>query len=93
MTLRDAAALREFDAAQPGRRVAWRAARSVAGVIAAILGVLIDQAHKLWMLGPFDIAARGRVALTPFLDLVLVWNTRHQLRAADRRTAISAAGC
>jgi signal peptidase II len=46
----------------------------VAGIIAAILGVLIDQVHKLWMLGPFDIEARGRVALTPFLDLVLVWN-------------------
>ena len=46
----------------------------VAGVIAAILGILIDQAHKLWMLGPFDIEAQGRVALTPFLDLVMVWN-------------------
>jgi signal peptidase II len=45
------------------------------GASAAIFGVLIDQAHKLWMLGPFDIAAKGRVALAPFLDLVLVWNT------------------
>jgi signal peptidase II len=45
------------------------------GASAAFLGVLIDQAHKFWMLGPFDIEAKGRVALTPFLDLVLVWNT------------------
>ena len=45
------------------------------GASAAIFGVLIDQAHKLWMLGPFDIAAKARVALAPFLDLVLVWNT------------------
>jgi signal peptidase II len=44
------------------------------GIIAAILGILIDQAHKAWMLGPFDIEAKGRVALTPFLDLVMVWN-------------------
>lgn len=45
------------------------------GASAALLGVLVDQAHKFWMLGPFAIEAKGRVALTPFLDLVLVWNT------------------
>ena len=44
------------------------------GFGAAIAGVAIDQAHKLWMLGPFAIEEKGRVALTPFLDLVLVWN-------------------
>jgi len=44
------------------------------GYTTAALGVLIDQAHKAWMLGPFDIEARGRVALAPFLDLVMVWN-------------------
>jgi signal peptidase II len=46
----------------------------ILGFSAAFLGVLVDQADKLWMLGPYDIAAQGRVALTPFLDLVLVWN-------------------
>lgn len=46
----------------------------VLGYATAALGVLIDQSHKAWMLGPFDIAERGRVRLTPFLDLVLVWN-------------------
>jgi signal peptidase II len=46
----------------------------VLGYATAVLGVLIDQAFKAWMLGPFDIAARGRVQLAPFLDLVLVWN-------------------
>jgi signal peptidase II len=40
----------------------------------AIAGLLVDQAHKLWMLGPFAIEEKGRVAITPFLDLVLVWN-------------------
>ncbi len=44
------------------------------GIAAAVLGVLIDQAHKAWMLGPFDIETKGRVALGPFLDLVMVWN-------------------
>jgi signal peptidase II len=44
------------------------------GYSVALAGILIDQAHKFWMLRPFDIAAKGRVALMPFLDLVLVWN-------------------
>ena len=46
----------------------------VIGYGVAVVAVLIDQAHKAWMLGPFDIAAKGRTALAPFLDLVLVWN-------------------
>jgi signal peptidase II len=36
--------------------------------------VLVDQAHKAWMLYVYDIAARGTVTLTPFFDLILVWN-------------------
>lgn len=47
---------------------------SVLGYWLALVALLLDQAHKAWMLGPFDIEVRGRVALTPFLDLVLVWN-------------------
>lgn len=44
------------------------------GYAVAVFGVLADQAYKAWMLGPFDISEKGRIALTPFLDLVLVWN-------------------
>ena len=36
---------------------------------------LVDQAHKAWMLGVYAIQSRGRVAVTPFLDLVFVKNT------------------
>ncbi len=46
----------------------------VAGFSVALLGVVIDQAHKLFMLGPFGIEEKGHAPLTPFLDLVLVWN-------------------
>ena len=35
----------------------------------------LDQAVKLWLLYGFDLPGRGRVPLTPFLDLVLAWNT------------------
>jgi len=43
-------------------------------LILALLGMALDQGFKLWMLFGYDIAARGRVALTPFFDLVMVWN-------------------
>jgi signal peptidase II len=44
------------------------------GIIAAIVVLALDQASKLWLLNVFDIAHRGAVKLTPFLDLVLAWN-------------------
>lgn len=40
----------------------------------AMLGLIADQASKLWLLHDFDLAQRGSVALAPVLDLVLVWN-------------------
>ena len=45
-----------------------------AGVIAAIVTLVIDQASKLWLLYVFDLAKRGAVRVTPFFDLVLAWN-------------------
>lgn len=44
------------------------------GLVMAVLAFVLDQAHKWWMLGPFDIQSRGRVTVTPFFDLVLGWN-------------------
>jgi signal peptidase II len=43
--------------------------------LAAFVVLVLDQAIKLWMLFGFDLAARGRVAVAPVFDLVLVWNT------------------
>jgi signal peptidase II len=45
------------------------------GFAVALASAAIDQASKLWLLYGLDIAARQPVRLTPFLDLVLVWNT------------------
>src|SRR6476469_4503967 len=45
-----------------------------AGIIAAIITLVLDQASKLWLLFVFDIAHRGTVKVTPFFDLVLAWN-------------------
>ena len=44
------------------------------GLLVAAIVVLLDQANKAWMLYVYDIGARGTVTLTPFFDLVLVWN-------------------
>ena len=45
------------------------------GLAVALVAAAIDQAAKLWLLFVFDLGARGIVTLTPFLDLVLAWNT------------------
>jgi len=45
-----------------------------AGVLAAIVTLIVDQASKAWLLFVFDIAHRGAVKVTPFFDLVLAWN-------------------
>jgi signal peptidase II len=44
-------------------------------VITAIITLVLDQASKFWLLHGLDIAHRGAVRVTPFLDLVLAWNT------------------
>lgn len=44
------------------------------GLAIALLTLLADQAHKWWMLEVYRIQDRGRVAVTPFLDLVYVKN-------------------
>jgi signal peptidase II len=44
------------------------------GLGIAAVTVLVDQAHKAWMLYVYDIGAKGSVTITPFFDLVLVWN-------------------
>jgi signal peptidase II len=45
------------------------------GLGVAVGAALIDQASKLWLLFVYDLPARGRVELLPFLDLVFTKNT------------------
>lgn len=44
------------------------------GLSVALASLVIDQAHKWWMLAIYRIQDKGRVAVTPFLDLVFVKN-------------------
>ncbi|WP_426423072.1 signal peptidase II [Bradyrhizobium genosp. A] len=45
-----------------------------AGILAAVVTLVADQASKLWLLNGFDLARRGVVKVMPFFDLVLAWN-------------------
>jgi signal peptidase II len=45
------------------------------GLAVAVAAAAIDQAIKLWLIFVTDLGARGMVELSPFLDLVLTWNT------------------
>lgn len=44
------------------------------GLIVFMATLAIDQAHKWWMLHIYGIEDKGRVFVTPFLDLVYVKN-------------------
>jgi signal peptidase II len=61
-------------AAQPGGGVATVDQLARLGLATAAATAVADQAIKLWLLFVFDLGGRGIVRLTPFLDLVLVWN-------------------
>lgn len=41
----------------------------LAGVV-----VVLDQAAKAWLIGPFDLIDRGPVPILPFFELSSVWN-------------------
>lgn len=41
----------------------------------ALVTLILDQTIKLWLLFAFELAAKGRVAVLPVFDLVLIWNT------------------
>ncbi|HET6390527.1 signal peptidase II [Hyphomicrobium sp.] len=55
------------------RSLVWSRWAPVA--LAVLLATLVfDQAHKFWMLEVYGIEGKGRVEVTPFLDLVFVKN-------------------
>src|SRR5262245_22963920 len=64
------------DAAQEGadRAYAW-GPLSALGLAATAATGIVDQAAKLCLVNAFDLGSRGQVALAPWLDLVLTWNT------------------
>jgi signal peptidase II len=47
---------------------------SFTGAALAAATVLCDQLHKAWMIAIFDGGQKPKITVTPFFDLVLVWN-------------------
>lgn len=47
---------------------------SAFGLWLALAVFVTDRANKYWLVDFWDLAAKGRVTLAPFFDLVLVWN-------------------
>jgi len=44
------------------------------GVLAAVFGLVTDQASKLWLLFVADIERTQPIEVAPFFDLIAVWN-------------------
>jgi signal peptidase II len=49
--------------------------RSGFGLAVAVLACLVDQATKFWLLYGLHLPSRSPVAVTPFIELLLTWNT------------------
>jgi signal peptidase II len=45
------------------------------GLAVAVIACLVDQGSKLWLLYDFNLESRSPLALTPFVDLFLTFNT------------------
>ncbi len=58
------------------------------GVGVAVVTGIADQASKFWLLEAFDLPERGRVAMTPFLDLALTWNAGISYGLFQQRSAL-----
>ena len=55
------------------RRYLWGPLSGL-GALVAVGVFAVDRLHKWAMLGPVGIGAREPIEVTPFFDLVLVWN-------------------
>jgi signal peptidase II len=59
---------------QAARGYAWGPLSGL-GLAIAALACAIDQAVKFWLLYGLDLPSRSHITLTPFIELLLTWNT------------------
>jgi signal peptidase II len=57
-----------------GRSYVW-GPESAFGLTVAVIAIIVDQASKFWLLSGVHLSPQAPIAVTPFLDLVLAWNT------------------
>lgn len=64
------------DALRQDRMMTLRLWCPLAPLVLALAALVfgLDQTHKWWMIDVFGIEARQPVAVTPFFELVMVWN-------------------
>jgi signal peptidase II len=60
---------------------------SAFGLGIAAAACALDQASKLWLLFGINLADRAPIAVAPFFDLVLTWNTGISYGLLDRHSA------
>lgn len=47
---------------------------SLIGVVAAVIALILDQAHKSWMIAAYGPQEGHRFTVTSFFDVVMTWN-------------------
>ncbi|MDO9126600.1 MAG: signal peptidase II [Parvibaculum sp.] len=75
---------------RPTRETFW-GPFSLFGALIALAGFALDRLHKWWMLDVYGIAARGRVEITSFFDLVMAWNNGVSYGLFQAETALGVA--
>jgi signal peptidase II len=58
------------------------------GLIWAFAAFILDQVHKTWMLNVVGMVEGDRFSLTPFLDIVLIWNRGVSYRMFQQETTL-----
>lgn len=60
---------------QPGFAQRWLWGHfSLLVLILSLVGLILDQALKLWLLHGYELGLKGSVPIVPTIDFVLVWN-------------------
>jgi len=57
-----------------GGSYAW-GPKSAFGFTVAVIALIVDQASKFWLLSGLHLDLQAPIAVAPFVDLVLTWNT------------------
>ena len=57
-----------------GGSYAW-GPESAFGLAVAVIIIIVDQASKFWLLSGLHLDLQSSIAVAPFVDLVLTWNT------------------
>jgi signal peptidase II len=67
----------------------WGPLSSLGLTVAALAGIA-DQVSKLWLLYGFDLENRMPVAVAPFIDLVVTWNSGISYGLFQQRESVGA---